>query len=113
MGWFPFAYESLIESSFPIEETLVLTIFFLFSQFFGLLGNIFATTPGIIYYYHLLMGIIATKGFGLWLLAIIFGIGGGYTLFVFKTHYKRTELENSKKKIHDEDFIETEKLIDN
>ena len=59
------------------------------------------------------MGIIATKGFGLWVLAIIFAIGGGYILFVFKTHYKRTELENAKTTIHDEDFIETEKLIDN
>ena len=61
---------------------------------------------------HLIIKIIATKGFGLWVLAIIFAIGGGYILFIFKTHYRRTELENEKTKLHD-DFIETEKLIDN
>ena len=85
-------------------------MFFLMSQFFGLLGNIFTTTTSMPNYYHLLMKFIASNVSGLWLLAITLGIAGAYILFILKTNYKRTELENAKI-IRHEDFLETEKLI--
>jgi len=80
ISFVPFACQSLAESFFPLEETVVVSFMYYFVQIFSLIATTIASTS-----------FVGDKG--MWVVAIFIFPCLVYILFFFKTDYKRRNLE--------------------
>jgi len=95
ISFVPFAYESLVEATFPIEETLVLTLLISIAEIFALLGTSLLT-------------ISWTANFKLWSFLVLMIPANIYLLFFYKTDYNRRKADLNPIQV---DPAEKEKLI--
>lgn len=77
MGVTSFGCESLNETAYPVQESLATNTLFLFANIVGEIEMIIVTAEGI-------------ENYRILILTLIFIFPFAYTMFFFKTHYKRT-----------------------
>jgi hypothetical protein len=78
----PFIFQSLVETSFPVDEALIVTTFLYVASIFGIIGNSIATAPAI-------------EKHAMWVLVILVFPSAVYALFFQKTEFKVLEFEKS------------------
>jgi hypothetical protein len=81
IGFYPFAFQSLVESTFPIPEALTANFLLFLANGIQILGDDLSTA-----------GWVGNGGF--WVLSAILAPCVIYVLFFFKTKYKRKEIED-------------------
>lgn len=77
MGVTSFGCESLNETAYPVQESLSANTLFLFANIVGEIEMIIITAEGL-------------EKYRMFILALIFFFPFAYTMFSFKTDYKRT-----------------------
>lgn len=81
MGVTSFACESLIETAYPVQESLSTNTLFLFANIFGEIETLIITPEEF-------------ENYRILILTLIFVFPFFYVMLSFKTHYKRTIAES-------------------
>ena len=92
----PFTCESLVETAFPVQESLSSNTLFLVANIVGEIETLIITPDCIslyIFIYLLIKSVQKAVGnYRMMILAIIFVVPFLYSTFLFKTEYKRTNM---------------------